>query len=288
MSVVVPVFNGMPHLEALTASLLAQTHRHLEIVFTEGGGTDSSIEYLTSLTDPRIRIVRMPTGTSAAENWTAASREANGEFAKLICQDDLLYPEAIAHQVADLQANSTALMAIARRDIIDATGKRLYASRGLAGVRAGIQPGADVIKASYLRGTNVIGEPLAVLFRTPALQEALPWRDENPLMLDLSMYARVAPRGQLVARMDSVGAFRVSNASWSTRLAASQIEQTKSWQREYAQNAEPAPTYSERLRAATGRHTQVNLRRAAYAVLRARGALDVGATVTPDPPSTRN
>ncbi len=274
MSVVVPVFNGMPHLEALTTSLLAQTHRNLEIIFTEGGGSDTSLEFLESLSDPRIRVIQMPKGTSAADNWTAATREAGGEFTKLICQDDLLQPEAIRLQVADLVAHPTAVMAIARRDIVDARGKRLYAGRGLAGVKTGLQPGASVIKTCYLRGTNVIGEPLAVLFRTDPLKAALPWEDENPLMLDVSMYAKVAPGGDVVARFDSVGAFRVSSGSWSTRLASVQLQQTKDWQNEYASGQMPGPSLVERWRATAGRHLQVNARRAAYTVLRVRGALD--------------
>ena len=120
----------------------------------------------------------------------------------------------------------------------------------------------------------MIGEPLAVLFRTDALQLALPWRDENPLMLDLSMYAKVAPTGRVAVRHESIGAFRVSNASWSTRLARQQLEQTKAWQLEYRQANETSLTRGDRTRGTIGRHVQTNLRRLAYSVLSARGRLD--------------
>jgi glycosyltransferase involved in cell wall biosynthesis len=274
VSVVVPVFNGLPHLRALTESLLAQTHTHLEIIFTEGGGTDASIDYLNAQTDPRIRVIQMPKGTSAAENWTAATMAASGEYTKLICQDDLLQPIAVMRQVADLEANPSAVMAVAKRDIIDAQGKRLYSNRGLSGVKAGLMNGDTAIRECYLRGTNILGEPLAVLFRTKNLQEALPWEDENPLMLDLSMYAKVAQKGDVIARMESVGAFRVSGASWSTRLAKQQLQQTKAWQGSFAQSAAIPPTAKEQRRASRGRVIQVNLRRMAYLVLRARGSLN--------------
>ena len=272
VSVVVPVFNGLPHLVDLTGSILAQTHTNLEIVFTEGGSSDQSPQFLATITDPRVRILVMPKGTTAAQNWTAATQAATGTFIKLICQDDLINPDAIQKQLADLLNNPTAVMAIAQRDIIDANGKVLYANRGLSGLKKKLLPGAELIRTDYVAGTNVIGEPLAVLFRTDALLAAMPWDDSNPLMLDLSTYAKVAPKGDVAIRHESVGAFRVSGSSWSTRLAKLQLEQTKQWQHTYAANASPAPSHLERTRAAFGRHLQTGLRRAAYATLRAKGS----------------
>lgn len=276
VSVVVPVFNGMPYLRDLTTSLLQQTFTDTEIVFSAGGGADDSLEFLKSIDDHRVRVIEQPQGTSAAGNWTAATQAAQGEFTKLICQDDLLYPTAIAEQVSDLDQHPDAVMAIATRDIVDAHGTTRFQGRGLAGLdpNATTLAGSTVIRACYLAGTNVIGEPLAVLFRTPILLQHMPWRDDNPLMLDLTLYERVAPHGQVVIRRNPVGAFRVSGASWSTRLAKEQGEQTERWQENFAAHANPAITAAESRRAALGRRRQILTRRLAYTVLGWRGALD--------------
>ena len=274
VSLVVPVFNGLSYLPVLTNSLLAQTYPNLEIVFSEGGSTDGSLGFLRELDDPRVRLIEQQQGTSAAENWTAASQAASGEFTKLICQDDLLYPTTIEEQVQDLAAHPDAVIAIAARDIVDAHGRTIFRERGLAGLKGDYLSGQEVMHTCYRQGTNVIGEPLAVLLRTDVLKEALPWDDNNPLMLDLSMYAKVVQRGGVVIRRNSVGAFRVSNASWSTRLAREQLEQTARWQNEYlAANSEDISRVDQ-TRALLGRHLQTNLRRLAYAVLSARGRLD--------------
>ena len=275
VSIVVPVFNGMPHLRDLTQALQQLTYPNLEFVFTEGGGSDEGWEYLNSIADPRFRLIQMPPGTTAAGNWTAASLQAQGEFTKLVCQDDLLYPSAIDQQVRDLVANPSAAMAIAQRDIVDARGNILFRKRGLAGLpkTASLIPGEQVMHACYLQGTNVLGEPLAVLFRTEHLQSAMPWDDTDPLMLDLSTYQKVAPTTDVALRWESIGAFRVSDTSWSTRIAHEQLEQTKRWQDNY-RNASPTPfTRTEQLRATAGRHLSTNLRRAAYTSLRLRGGL---------------
>jgi len=68
-------------------------------------------------------------------------------------------------------------------------------------------------------------------------------------MLDLSTYQRVAPTGEVALRWESVGAFRVSTSSWSTRIAQQQIEQTKAWQEQYAATATPPVTPAEKRRA---------------------------------------
>jgi len=269
VSVVVPVFNGMPHLKDLTDSILGQTHRDLDIVFSEGGSTDSSPEFLASITDPRVRVIRQE-GTGAAGNWTNATEAARADIIKLVCQDDLLKPDAIARQLDDLASAPKAVMAIAQRDIIDAKGQVLYPSRGCAGLTAGTMNGPEVIKTCYLQGTNVLGEPVSVLFRAKPLKASMPWVDSNPLVLDLDMYAKVAEHGQIVVRKESVGAFRVSTSSWSTRLVTQQVEQYRRWQQEYA--ARSHPTKAEQRRATIGLHAQATLRRAAYRWLSLKGS----------------
>lgn len=275
VSIVVPVFNGMPHLRELVKAIQQQTYSNLEFVFTEGGGVDESWQYLSQLDDPRMRLIQMPRGSTAAQNWTAATLAATGEFAKLLCQDDLIYPRAIELQVRDLSENPSAVMAIAQRDIIDARGRVQFRGRGLAGLPKDkrVLPGESVLRACYRQGTNVFGEPLAVLFRTDVLKGAMPWDDTDPLMLDLSTYQKIAPLGDVASRFEAIGAFRVSEASWSTRIAQQQLEQTKRWQDNYAKNQTTAVSMSDRMRAAAGRHISTNQRRAAYTILRLRGSL---------------
>ena len=273
VSVVVPVFNGENHLRELIESILAQSHKNLEIIFTEGGGDDSGQGIITEYAekDPRIQLMLTQERITAAENWTKATQAASADYIKLICQDDLLTPDSIEKQLQDLTDFPNAVMAISQRDVVDRNSKVLYAKRGLTGLKGKEIDGSRVVHTCYLQGTNVIGEPLAVLFRREPLLAAMPWTDHNPLMLDLNTYQKIAPMGTVVTRHESLGAFRVSTSSWSTRLAKLQLEHTKQWQQAYAQESQATP--ARRVRAAAGRHLQVNLRRAAYRILKAKGTM---------------
>lgn len=273
VSIVIPVFNGENYLRDLIESIQRQTHTNLEIIFTEGGGTDSSQKIIAGYAnaDPRIKLIPTEKQITAAENWTKATRAASADYIKLVCQDDFLTPDSIEKQLQDLINFPNAVMAVSQRLVVDRNRKVLLAKHGLAGVKGKEIEGSQIIKICYSRGTNVIGEPVAVLFRRSPLLAAMPWSDHNPLMLDLNTYQKVAPFGTVVTRHESLGAFRVSASSWSTHLAKFQLDQTKQWQRAYAQ--ENPATKVSRARAAVGRHLQVSLRRTGYALLKAKGNL---------------
>jgi glycosyltransferase involved in cell wall biosynthesis len=270
VSVVIPIFNGLHHLDEALDSVLAQTHPDLEIVLVDGGSTDGSREWMHGLADPRIRVLEMPAGTTAAGNWTASCRAATGDYVKLLCQDDLLHPKAIEHQLADLTAHTSALMAVAQRDVIDARGSVLFHRWGCTGLAAGLVDGRSALLAAYLNGTNVFGEPVAILFRREALDAALPWNDDRPFLLDLELYSRILAKGPIVVRREAVGAFRVSDSSWSTRLVATQSAQMRDWQQEV--EAQLSPTKAQRIKARTSLHSRKLLRRVAYRALKTRGS----------------
>ena len=77
-------------------------------------------------------------------------------------------------------------------------------------------------------------------------------------------------------RKESIGGFRVSRSSWSTRLASVQRQQFEQWQREYEQSLPARRARAERARARAGVHTQTLLRRAAYRWLRMKGSFHSG------------
>jgi glycosyltransferase involved in cell wall biosynthesis len=55
-----PVYNAMPYLPEAVESLLAQECSHFEILAVVDGTTDSSLEYLRSVRDSRLRILTQP------------------------------------------------------------------------------------------------------------------------------------------------------------------------------------------------------------------------------------
>ena len=62
VSVIVPTFNRPEATERAARSVLAQTHRSLELLVIDDGSTDGTAERVEAIADPRLRVVRQPNG----------------------------------------------------------------------------------------------------------------------------------------------------------------------------------------------------------------------------------
>lgn len=274
ISVVIPVFNGGDYLKSAVASVEAQTHPNVQLVLVDGGSTDGSKEWIEQYaSDHACTTGFLPAGTPAATTWTRACELAEGPYITLLCQDDVLYPYALASQLAMIDGFPRASMVSSKRDIIDSAGRIVKHSRGAQGVAPGIHAGQTLIKVAFERATNIFGEPLAVLFRREALNDHLPWDDTHPFMLDLDMYRRVLTDSYGVVSHTTVGAFRVSAASWSTRLAKSQQQQFQAWLDEAAESLAPRPTQRQVTAARRRLREQSTLRRGVYSWLKFRSRI---------------
>lgn len=228
VSIVIPVYNGMPFLRDALECALGQSYENLEIVVIENNSSDGTSAYLASISDPRLRVVYRDSTQPAAENWTQAINESRGDFVKLMCADDLIASDAIDVQVAALLAHPGAVLAASRRRIIDDRGDVLKESHGL-GRLSGRISGEKVVRDCLLAGTNVLGEPAAVLMDGPAVRAAMPWRPEWPYMIDVATYADVLRSGDAVCQREVLASFRISANSWSSQLLTQQPIQFRGW-----------------------------------------------------------
>lgn len=105
VSVIIPLFNVVPYLDATIASLRAQQWPNLEIIAVDDGSTDGSAELFQSLC-PEARLVRQANaGPSAARN--AALALATAPYVAFLDGDDLWPPGKLARQVARLEDDPT-------------------------------------------------------------------------------------------------------------------------------------------------------------------------------------
>jgi glycosyltransferase involved in cell wall biosynthesis len=230
VSIVIPVYNGMPYLKLAVESALAQTYPNIEIIVVDNASQDGTVQWLQTLHSPIIRIIYRNSLQSAAENWTQAIELATGTYTKLLCADDLLDPEIVFNQVELLETSPAAVMAACRRRIIDSQGRVLKKQHGLNGF-SNYETGVHALRKCFIAGTNLIGESAAVLFRTEAIKAAMPWHSRWSYVTDIATYARVLRKGDLVTDKKVQAAFRIATTSWSASLLSEQEEQFHQWQR---------------------------------------------------------
>jgi glycosyltransferase involved in cell wall biosynthesis len=96
---IVPYFRASEHVEEAIGSLLAQTHRELEVLVVNDGSFEQDDEVLARLDDPRVEVVTtLNAGETSARNLGA--RLARGEYVAMLDSDNVLEPEFVARALA--------------------------------------------------------------------------------------------------------------------------------------------------------------------------------------------
>lgn len=233
VSVCIPSYQGRPYLALALRSVLAQTLGDLEVVVSDDGSTDGTLESLGNISDERVRVLADRSRRGAESNWNAVLAAARGRYVKVMGQDDILYPRCLEVQVAAIDRQPGAVMAAGPRDIIDGTGRTLIRKRGLSGLKGTVK-GPVALRAIVRSGTNLVGEPASVLLRRELAERIGPFDGSRPYAIDVDYWCRALLHGDLVVLQQTLSAFRVSATSWSAALAKEQSVQMRSLFRELA------------------------------------------------------
>lgn len=272
VSIVVPAYQNRRFIERTVNSALAQTYPHFELLIADHSSMDGTWEAVQQFaTDRRVRLLRTQAGGGAERNWNRVTDQAQGTYLKLLCSDDVLYPTCLERQVDALDKHPTAGIASGRRDLIDLADRPLLRGRGLQGLD-GLVAGPVALRTIVRAGTNLLGEPACVLFRTDLVRRVSGWSAAFPYLIDQYMYMRVLQHADLVAISETLAAFRVSDTQWSVRLATEQGRQAKSLHRWFR---EAEPSVIRRSDEVVGSLRAVRMawaRRAAYLVWKKRMA----------------
>ncbi len=117
VSVVMPVYNAGEYLRPAVESILAQTHRTLELIVVDDGSTDGAVERLADIADPRVRVIHQENaGKSVAMNTGIDA--ALGEFVAVQDADDLSAPVRLERQIAALRADPDLAAVFCGHDLI--------------------------------------------------------------------------------------------------------------------------------------------------------------------------
>lgn len=238
VSIVVPSYNNGAFIEATMESILAQTYEDFELVVADHSSVDDTWERLQRFADDsRVRLLQTPAGGGAPANWGAVTAQATGEFVKLVCGDDLVYPTCLERQVAAMDANAGVVLVSAKRDLIDARADVIVRARGLAGLEGRVA-GRAAARRTVVAGANIFGEPACVLMRRSALEAAGGWDDSHPYVIDEATYVNVLMHGDFFGIPEALAGFRLSAGQWSVHLAEEQSKQVLGFHHQLA-DAQP-------------------------------------------------
>jgi glycosyltransferase involved in cell wall biosynthesis len=125
VSVVMPVYNGMPYLPLTLDSILRQTFRDFEFIVINDGSTDATAENLAACAarDRRLRVLTLPGNRGIVAALNSGLDAARGEFIARMDADDIALPERLERQVGFLDAHPDHVLVGSSCSFVDSAGK---------------------------------------------------------------------------------------------------------------------------------------------------------------------
>lgn len=102
ISIILPVYNGMPYLKDAIESIINQTYKNWELLIIDDGSTDNSVNYIKSICidDKRIRLMQHERNKGIATTYNTGIRHCKGQFIAFQEQDDISLENRLEAQVS--------------------------------------------------------------------------------------------------------------------------------------------------------------------------------------------
>ena len=220
----------MEHLEEALASIEAQNHPNLEVVFSDDGSTDGTVQRILEYAAASRFEVKLHyhQHTSLAGNWNNCVANARGAFIKFLFQDDLMRPGCISTLMKVALRDPEIALVFSPREIVfegvkDEASPAWNIAQKYANLHAGwsnlqeIQEGSALLASpALLEGVwNKVGEPSIVLLKKQALIDVGGFDPNLCQLIDLDMWYRLMALGKVGFVDKPLSSFRIHDKQLS-------------------------------------------------------------------------
>jgi glycosyltransferase involved in cell wall biosynthesis len=216
VSIIIPVYNGMPFIDEAIESVRRQSYPHWELVICDNSSTDGTVAHLCqkfeAYGDKRLRLMTHADHVAMVPNWNRSLQYARHGLVKMLPSDDILLPECLELQVRLLQENSDVGFVTSGKEFIDASGKRLFTRIPLP---EGKYNWSMLGARSLYAISNLMGEPAGILFRTELLKDCGIFNPDLKYYLDLDLWLRFLKRSTMLVPKGVFYQFRLHGNSIS-------------------------------------------------------------------------
>lgn len=204
VSVIIPTFNAARYLPEALNSLLAQTHKRMEIFVIDDGSTDNTAKVMAGYADTTVYVRQARSGPSNARNRGIAA--ATGEYVAFLDADDIWLPSKLEKQLRALQQCPEAGLVYSRGvDFCNRTGKelRVYPKTMHSGMLF------DLLLATHLLLLS------SVVVRTQILKELGGFDESLTTAEDTHLYLRIARNYRIMGISDILVKRRIHDRNLS-------------------------------------------------------------------------
>jgi glycosyltransferase involved in cell wall biosynthesis len=213
LAVVLPVHNGMPHVEKSVRSILDQSLGDFEFIIGDDGSDDGTTAVLARLADEdgRIRLLRRKrkSGLAAAANWVVS--HARAPLVAISHADDIAHPDRLRRQVEIFRDRPDAVLVGALSTGIDADGRIVHPP--------------NLWRVAFPTAFAPMTHS-SIMFRRAGFDQLGGYRTRTDYWEDLDLYWRLYRLGRILIIPEALACYRYSAASARERGQAEGLEQS--------------------------------------------------------------
>jgi glycosyltransferase involved in cell wall biosynthesis len=220
ISVLLPFYNAEKYLGEAIESVLAQTHRDLELILIDDGSTDggTAIAKGYAAKDPRIRFIQQA-NAGISETLNRGLKLARNEWVARMDADDVMMPNRLERQLDFISRQPDIAIASSFVYYINSRGRIIGQSK------SEYSDPAAVAKAYANRQLIGFTHP-AVIMRKSVIEAVGGYRDQFLAAEDTDLWNRVVETGALVVvQPEHLLKYRIHNESVSVAKAFFAAEQ---------------------------------------------------------------
>jgi glycosyltransferase involved in cell wall biosynthesis len=227
VSICIPTYNGQSYLNAALDSAEAQTYSNFEIIISDDGSTDATLEIISKYKkDTNLSIqVFNNTEKGIGSNWNNCIKKANGDYIKFLFQDDLLAPNCISKMVEVAELSENIGLVYCKRNILYTKDNPYHKSwvqkygslhnkwDQLNVIKEKVISGKRYLKDSKLlkEPLNIIGEPTATLIAKKCFNKVGFFNEDMKQALDIEFWFRLMKDFEICFIDEKLISFRLHN-----------------------------------------------------------------------------
>lgn len=231
VTLAIPTLNRVGYLRQALESAFSQNYTNLEIIVSDNCSTDGTEQFLSTMRDKRLVVLRQSKNIGMIGNWNACLQRATGKYFLLLSDDDLLAPEAIRKLVSAIEnaANpGTVAFAYCRCWVIDSLDKPI----SLDPIAPLCEGSNEFVLGFFSKRREV--RPCSTLFRTGDVRDIGGYaQGDVELAVDAIVWSRILQKRRFVASLqEPLAKYRVHPSNLSS------VQSIRVWQKDLRRLAE--------------------------------------------------
>jgi len=232
VSVVVASYEHEDYIEECILSVLGQTFQDFEIVVTDDGSRDSTLQKLRAIRDDRLSVHAFERNRGACIALNHGIRRARGEYVAILNSDDAFEPGKLAMQVEFLDTHPQTAAVFAWPLVVDERGVAFSEERHKDFAVFHVE-NRDRFRwlRQFFDAGNCLCHPTLMIRRRCYAEVGL-YDARLSQVPDLDMWIRIASRYDIHVMREPLTRFRIRDGQRNASAARPEVVRRDAWERQ--------------------------------------------------------